>query len=460
MTELFNLKKFKPTPVQIIPASFFITILMGTILLMLPFSSSNGNHTGFVTALFTATTSVCVTGLVVVDTYAHWSLFGQLIILILIQIGGLGMITIASMLMVITHRKFTLGDRLLLQDSFNLNSNSKLLLFLIRVLKGTFIMEGIGAIFYSFVFIPEFGVRRGLWISVFNAISAFCNAGMDIIGPNSLIDYRSNPIVMSVTMILIVMGGIGFVVWFDILHTFKQGLSRRFSPFTIITRLSEHSKLVITFTGILIISGMLLFLLTEYNNPYTIGELGFGAKLANSLFESITLRTAGFATFSQEKLTISSCLIAYVLMFIGGSPIGTAGGIKTVTIFLLIMNVKSYVAHLEEDVVFKRRVTSESMRKASAVAFIGAVAIFTLSLLLSIVNPAPLEDILFEIISACGTVGLTRGMTSSLNIGGRLTVILAMYLGRIGPVSLVALLSRKKYDKNKINHAEGTFYVG
>ena len=457
---LFYRNKLKLTPEQIIPLSFFITIMVGALLLMLPFSSAAGNSTSFLTALFTATTSVCVTGLVVVDTYAHWSFFGQLIIMLLAQIGGLGMITIASMLMVLAHKKFSMSDRLLLQDSFNLNTSTKLLLFLSRVLKGTFIVEGVGALLYSFVFIPEFGFVRGLWISVFNSVSAFCNAGMDVIGPNSLTDYRNNPLVMAVTMFLIISGGIGFVVWFDIAHVIREGFRKSFSPLTIIKRLSEHSKLVLSFTSVLIFGGMLVFLFTEYNNPETIGDLSFGGKLANCLFESVTLRTAGFVTIPQEGLTTPSCLISYLWMFIGGSPIGTAGGIKTVTMFLLIMNVRSYVMNSDSKVIFKRQVAEESMRKASAVALVEAGAILILTFILCIVNPVPLEDALFEITSACGTVGLSRGLTPSLGTLGRITVVIAMYLGRIGPISLVAFLSRSNSESDKISYARGIFYVG
>ncbi|WP_092250078.1 TrkH family potassium uptake protein [Butyrivibrio sp. INlla21] len=460
MIDFSNIRSKILSPSHIIPASFLITIIVGAILLMLPFSSADGTFTDFLTALFTATTSVCVTGLVVVDTFAHWSFFGQLIILILVQMGGLGMIAMASMLMLITHKKFSLGDRLLLQDSFNLSSGTKLLKFLTRVIKGTFIAEGIGAVLYSTVFIPQFGFLKGLWISIFNAVSAFCNAGMDVIGPRSLMDYRSNPIVMSVTMFLIVLGGLGFVVWFDTLHTIKDGIHKRFNPIIMVKRLSEHSKLVISFTLILIFGGALFIFITEYNNPGTIGELSLGGKLVNSLFESITFRTAGFATIPQENLSISSCFIAYVFMFIGGSPVGTAGGVKTVTIFLLFMNVRTYVSQEKERVIFNRRVSDDSMRKASAVVFVSLSATLLLTILLSIFNPVPMEDALYEVVSACGTVGLSRGLTASLNSAGRIIIIISMFLGRTGPISMIAFFSRNRSSNNRINYSEGIFYVG
>ncbi len=456
----FSLKEIKLSPVQIIPASFFAAIMVGTLLLMLPMASVTGKSTDFLTALFTATTSICVTGLVVVDTYAHWSFLGQLIILILVQIGGLGMIAIASTIMLLTRKKFSLTDRILLRDAFNLNTNNKLLEFLVRVLRGTFLVEGIGAVLYTFVFVPQFGFRKGVWASIFNSVSAFCNAGMDVIGPNSMGDYRDNPLVMTVTSLLIILGGIGFVVWFDVMERTKEGIEKRFLPHTVMKRLSEHSKLVIYFSLTLLFGGALIFLLLEYNNPGTIGEMGFGGKLANSFFQSVTLRTAGFTTFPQENLTKASCLVAYLFMFIGGSPIGTAGGVKTTTFFLLIMNVRSYLRDQDDNVIFHRRVSEESMRKASAVVFVSVMTVMILTVLLCIVNPVPLEDALYEVVSACGTVGLSRGLTSSLGSAARVVIIAAMYLGRIGPISLAALFTGNGAQSNKLKYSEGTFYVG
>ena len=458
--KFFKLKDIKLSPVQIIPASFFFAIMVGTLFLMHPISSASGEGTDFLTALFTATTSICVTGLVVVDTYAHWSFFGQIVILILIQIGGLGMIAVASMIMLLTHRKFSLTDRILLRDAFNLNTSNRLLSFLVNVLKGTFVVELIGAILYSFVFIPKFGALNGIWKSVFNSVSAFCNAGMDVIGPSSLCDYRDNPLVMTVTILLIVFGGIGFVVWFDVIARVKDGVKRRFGPIITIKRFSEHTKLVLCFTLFLLIFGALAFLILEFNNPGTIGNMSFGAKLANCFFQSVTLRTAGFTTFPQENLTLASCFVAYILMFIGGSPIGTAGGIKTITFFLLVMNVRSYLRNQDDKVIFNHRVSEDSMRKASAIVFVSASAVALLTIILTIVNPIPLEDALYEVVSACGTVGLSRALTPSLGSLGRVTIIIAMYLGRIGPISLVALFSRNSSDANKIKYAEGNFYVG
>ena len=460
MIKKFIAKEIKISPVQIIPASFFIAILVGTLLLMLPIASATRQGTDFLTALFTATTSICVTGLVVVDTYSHWSFFGQFIIMVLVQVGGLGMIAIASAIMLLTRRKFSLTDRILLRDAFNLNTSNQLLEFLVNVFKGTFFVEAIGAVLYAAVFIPQFGKRKGLWCAIFNSVSAFCNAGMDVIGPNSMGNYNTNPIVMTVTMLLIVMGGIGFVVWFDIMYRTREGIRKRFTPQRVCMRLSEHTKLVLSFTLALLVGGTIAFLLLEYNNPGTIGTMDFGGKLVNSLFQSVTLRTAGFTTFPQENLSKASCIVAYVFMFIGGSPIGTAGGIKTTTFFLLIMNVRSYLKNQNDNVIFHHRVSEESMRKASAIFFVSLLAVMFLTVVLCVVNPVPLEDAFYEVVSACGTVGLSRGLTSSLNTLGRVTIIIAMYLGRIGPISLVALFSRNNANANKIKYSEGVFYVG
>ena len=453
-------REIKISPVQIIPASFFVAIMVGALLLMIPAASAAGQSTDFLTALFTSTTSICVTGLVVVDTYSHWSIFGQFVILVLVQIGGLGMIAMASAIMLLTKKKFSMTDRMLLRDAFNLNTSNKLLSFLTDVFKGTFIVEGIGAVLYSFVFIPQFGFGRGLWRAVFNSVSAFCNAGMDVIGPDSMMGYRNSPLVMTVTMLLIVLGGIGFVVWFDIIFRVKEGIAKRFSFTKVIKRFSEHTKLVLSFSLFLLAGGTIIFFALEYNNPGTIGTMSIGGKLSNSLFQSVTLRTAGFTTFPQENLTKASCMVSYVLMFIGGSPIGTAGGIKTTTFFLLIMNVRSYLKNENDNTIFNHRVSEDSMRKASAIFFVSFMAVMVLTVVLCVVNPVPLEDALYEVVSACGTVGLSRGLTSKLVPAGRLTIILAMYLGRIGPISLVAIFSKDNDNANKIKYSEGNFYVG
>ncbi|MCR4778076.1 MAG: potassium transporter TrkH [Lachnospiraceae bacterium] len=454
------MKRKRITPVQFIPLSFLCLIAVGTLFLLTPWACADGRSAGFLTALFTATTSVCVTGLVVVDTYAKWSVFGQAVILVLAQIGGLGVVAVGSMLMLIARRKFSLGSRKLLNESLNVDLNKGLLAFLTRIFKGVFLVEGIGAALYSIRFIPAFGVAKGIWISVFQSVSAFCNAGMDIIGPNSMIDFNTDDLLMWTTMLLIIFGGLGFVVWFDVLDRIKDGFKYKYTPITAIRHLEEHSKLVITMTLVLLFIGCGITFAAEYSNPATIGNMGLKDKLLNSLFQSVTFRTAGFASIPQDALTGSTCMIGYVLMFIGGSPVGTAGGVKTVTFFLVFMNALSYIGGRRESVIFHKRVGEEVMRKAAAVVFVSFAAVFTITVLFLLGGGVSLTDGLYEVVSALATVGLSRGLTPNLNVYRRILIIISMYLGRIGPISMAIFFSKSVGAENKIKHSEGTFYVG
>ncbi len=454
-----NERKIRFSPVKLIPLSFLIVILIGMFLLMFPVATVQGRSAGALTALFTSTTSVCVTGLTVVDTCTYWSEFGQAVILVLVQIGGLGVVAVASMIMMMTRKKFSLGERLLLKDSLNIEKNKEILFFLKRIFKGVFITEGIGAMLFSIHFIPVLGVAKGIWASVFQSVSAFCNAGMDIAGSNSMIGYRDSSLVMTVTMILIILGGLGFVVWFDIADTLIVGIRQRYSPTQIISHLSEHSKLVLVATVFLILFGAVTFFVIEYDNPATIGNMSLPGKITNSLFQSITYRTAGFASVPQDGLTDASCVIGGVLMFIGGSPVGTAGGIKTVTAFLFFMNAFSYIRGRKEDVIFNKKVTAEMMKKASAIVLVSALTLFVVILLL-LTRGLGLTDASYEAVSALGTVGLSRNITPTLDMWGRVIIIVSMYLGRIGPISMAFFFSKNNRYNKKIQHAEGNFTVG
>ncbi len=446
--------------IHLIPLSFLAVILLGTLFLMLPVSAAAGKSAGFLTALFTATTSVCVTGLVVADTFSYWSTFGHAVILMLIQAGGLGIITVVSMLMVMARRKFSLGDRVVLQDALSLSTGQGVLAFLQKVVAGTFLVEGLGAVLYSFSFIPRYGTGRGIWFSVFHAVSAFCNAGIDIIGSTSLAGYRSDPYVLTVTMLLIVMGGLGYVVWFDIVTGAREAVRLKLHFRSFFRRLSEHTRLVLCLTAFLIGAGAVLVLAAEYHNPATIGSMTLPEKILNSVFESVTLRTAGFSAIPQDGLKGESCLAAYLLMFIGGSPVGTAGGVKTVTLFLFLKGTASYVRGKSETSVFGRSISQDMMRKAAAVITVSLTAVFFLTMLLLAVMDVSITDALFETVSACATVGLSRGLTPSLNAAGRVVIIIAMYLGRIGPISMAIFLTGQHSAEHGIRHAAGNFYVG
>ena len=436
--------------------SFLIAILAGALLLSLPISAADGKATPFVDALFMATTSTCVTGLVVTPTVSSWSVFGQAVILILIQIGGLGVITIMSGLMILLNKKMGIGDRMLLQDAFNLNSLSGLIRFVKRVVCGTFMIEGIGALFYMIVFIPRFGAK-GIWISVFTAISAFCNAGIDIIAENSLCDYALNPMMNIVTCGLIVLGGIGYIVWWDVVRILKQARSKKVKFFK---NLTLHSKIAITATLILILGGAALIFAFEYNNPQTIKDYTLLQKIEVSLFQSVTTRTAGFATVSQENLTNASAIVCLLLMFIGGSPVGTAGGIKTVTFAVLVAAAFASIRNKEDTELFGRRLTKQAVSKATAVTFMSFAIMFTSTVLLSAVTDANALDVVYETVSATATVGLTRNLTASLSSVGKIIIIFTMYLGRVGPISLAVAFNQRKDNQNIVRNPIEEISVG
>ena len=448
--------RFTITTTHYILFSFLAAILVGSVLLTLPISSASGQATPFIDALFTATTATCVTGLVVVPTVTAWSLFGQIVILILIQIGGLGIITIMASITVFLHRRMGLTDRLLLQDAFNLNTLSGLEAFVKKVIKGTLIIEGIGACIYMTVFVPQFGLK-GIWISIFTSISAFCNAGIDIIAENSLCDYALNPIMNITTCLLIILGGLGYIVWWDLMRVSKLRRTRK-SPFW--RSLTLHSKIVISATAGLILVGGILILLFEYGNPNTIGGLSLLEKIEVALFQSVTTRTAGFATIPQENLSNASAIICLLLMFIGGSPVGTAGGIKTVTFVVLIASAFATIRNQKEVNLFGRALSKEAVSKAVAVTCMSFTIMFVSTILLSAVTNADALDILYETVSATATVGLTRNLTPILNIYGKLIIIATMYLGRVGPISLAVAFNFKREKKNIIKNPTEEISVG
>ena len=449
-------KKLSLSTTQIIMLSFLITIFLGSILLSLPVSSADGKGVPYLDALFTATTATCVTGLVTLPTATTWSIFGQVVILVLIQVGGLGVITIVSALMILLNRRMGIGDRLLLQDAFNLNSLSGIVRFVKRVLWGTLLVEGIGALLYMCVFIPEFGAK-GIWISVFTAISAFCNAGIDIIAENSLCNYATNPVINIVTCLLIIISGIGYIVWWDIMGYGKKAAYRNRKFFS---GLSLHSKIAIATTAILILGGSFLIFLFEYHNPLTIGNLSLFDKIQVSVFQSVTTRTAGFATVPQQNLTNASSVLCLLLMFIGGSPVGTAGGIKTVTFAVLVVSALATIQNKEEVSLFHRNISRQTVNKAIAVTTMSFAILFVSTIALCAVTATDTLDIVYETVSATATVGLTRDLTPKLNAAGKAIIIATMYLGRVGPISLALALNAKRKNQNIIKNPTEEISVG
>ncbi len=441
---------------QTIMLSFLLAILAGSFFLALPGSSADGQAVPYVDALFTAATSICVTGLVTLPTVTTWSVFGQIVILILIQIGGLGIITIMSGLMISLHRRIGMRDRQLIQDAFNLNTLSGMVKFIKKVLLGTFMVEGVGALLYMTVFIPQYGLH-GIWISLFNAVSAFCNAGMDILSENSLCEYVHNPLVNTVTALLIIMGGIGYIVWWDVVRVCKNLKKQGLKCFRTLTL---HSKIALFITALLLLSGTAAFFVFEYDNPLTLGSYSLPEKIQAAFFQSVTTRTAGFATVPQQNLTNASAFISILLMFIGGSPVGTAGGIKTVTIAVLFVAAFATIKNKEDAVLFQRRISKQAINKAVAVVCTSFLILFAFTVLLAAITDAAALDIVYETVSATATVGLTRDLTPKLNMMGKIIIIITMYLGRVGPISLMVAFHTRKEDRHMIKNPTEEISVG
>ena len=436
-------KKF--SRMQIIALGFLSIIIIGTLLLMLPFASKDGHSAGLVNALFTATSATCVTGLVVFDTFAHWTVFGQVVILILIQVGGLGFVTLGMFLSLLLKRKIGLSEREMLHESVSAMSVSGMVKLTKEIIVGTICIEGIGAIILSLRFIKDFGIGRGIYYGIFHSISAFCNAGFDLIGIkseySSFTSYVGDPVVNITIIALIIIGGIGFLVWDDIL---KHKLE--FKKYML------HTKLVLVSTAALIIGGTILFFIFEYSN--TLEGMPVGTKILASLFSSVTPRTAGFNTIDTGMLSDSSKLLTMLLMFIGGSPGSTAGGIKTTTALVIFLTLVSSLRKETGTNVFSRRIELEAIRKATMVFFLSILMVITASLIICSVQNLALTDVLFESFSAMGTVGMTTGITRELNTISRIVIILLMYSGRIGSLTFALSFGDKRIAKQIVMPSE------
>lgn len=443
-----------------IPAGFLVLIIIGALLLMLPAATVSGEETGLLTALFTSTTSVCVTGSTVVDTSTHWSLFGEIVILCLIQLGGLGIISAVVFLAVVARHRFTLSSILLLQDALTLDTSQGIIRFSIWIFTGTLIIETAGALAYLPAFVPEFGLLRGIWYSFFNSVSAFCNAGMCLVSPDNLESYSDSPYVLTITMVLIVIGGLGFVLWLDLISFVRRHRQKRTNLRYSLRLIGEHTKLVLALTGILIFGGAALIFLIEGSNPATLGGMPLGQKIMNCLFQSVTFRTAGFSTISQEHLLPATCLIGDILMFIGGSPVGTAGGVKTVTMFLVLLNLYAFLHEQDEVILRNRRIPADLIRKATAIVTAQlSIALILCIALLCTTSTVTINEAMYEVASAVSTVGLSQGLTPELSPSGQIIIMLAMFLGRIGPIFMLLLFTTQKNDRNGITLADGRYIV-
>lgn len=429
------MKKFSITPVQAIALTLLATILTGTILLMLPIAARSGQSTNFIDALFTASSATCVTGLTVVDTYLHWTLFGQLVILCLIQIGGLGFMTVFTMISLALKRNIMIRERKILMQSTGAEHMGGVIRLLKRILRGTIFFELLGTLLLSIRFCGDFGFVKGIYMSVFHSVSAFCNAGFDIMGVvrpgSSLIPYRSDWLVMCTIMALITIGGLGFLVWSDIVKF-------RFN----VKKYSLHSKIVIVTSAALVIASTLLYLVLE--NSHVLKGMSVGDKLLNSLFMAVTPRTAGFFTVDYGQVSEGGSLLTMLLMFIGGSSGSTAGGIKTTTFAVLILAMFAVICNYDSVCCFKRKIHNANVALATSVAFIYLAAIIVSAGILCALQDFTVREALFEVVSATGTAGLTCGITQSLHPFSKCLISFLMYGGRLGLLSLAIGFSKQK----------------
>ncbi len=425
------------TYVRIIAVGYLLVIMAGTLFLLLPVSTAAGEKTGFLTALFTATSATCVTGLVVVDTASHWTLFGQLVILLMIQVGGLGFMTMGVVMALLLRKRISLRMRGILQESMNYMQMGGIVRLVRMVFRGTVLIEALGAVLLSLRFVPVFGTAKGIYFGIFHSVSAFCNGGFDLMGTwsgeySSLTSFYDDILVNVVIMALIIIGGIGFFVWSDLK---AKGVHWK--------RYMLHTKITLFSTAVLLVGGTVLYWIFERENLFW----GMSGKnqLLGAVFSSVTARTAGFNTIDTGALTTASKLLTAVLMFIGGSPGSTAGGIKTVTVMVLIMYVWSNLRDSRGVNIFGRRLDDDTIRKASNVVVISLMMAVTAVIAISFWQPAlPAEDVIFEVLSAIGTVGMSTGITRDLTTASRIVIILLMYCGRLGSMSFALSFTERK----------------
>lgn len=445
-----NRKGLKLLPTQILVLGFAGIILIGALLLMLPIASVDGESMGLLNALFESTSAVCVTGLVVVDTGTQLTLFGQIVIISLIQIGGLGFMTTATLLFLLLGKRITLKERLVMQEALNQFTLEGVVRLTKNIIYVTILIEGIGALLLSLRFIPTFGWAKGIYYSVFHAISAFCNAGFDLMGNyRSLTGFVDDPIVNLTIGGLIIFGGLGFSVILDIFHTDSY------------KRWSLHSKLVVAMTISLLVIGMLFFFVVEYKNPETLGSLDGSGKIFASFFQSVTSRTAGFNTIDQAALRDTSKLMTILLMFIGASPASTGGGIKTVTAVVIFLMTVSVIKGKEDIEVSKKRIPRDIVDRALAIALINLSILITGTMILSITESHSFIDMMFQIGSALGTVGLASFENSTLHGISKVVIMIIMFIGRVGSLTLTtAIAKRQSRALEGIKYPEERVMVG
>lgn len=450
----FNIKNrrlFRLDPTKIILLSFIVVIFFGTLLLTLPIASNDYvEKADFLTALFTATSATCVTGLVVVDTATQWSLFGQIVILILIQIGALGFVTFATFFSILLGKKVSLKTKVLAQQSLSDFSFDGVLSLIKNVVLATFSIELAGAVILATRFVPKFGLK-GLYISIFHSISSFCNAGFDILGNfQSLTNYNNDPVLLFTTSILVILGGLGFVVWKNLWEFPKE------------KKFLLHTKVVLLFTIFLVAFGTIFFFFSEFNNPYTLGKLSIVGKINASFFQSVTTRSSGFNTIDIGNMKEITKAMAILLMFIGAAPGSTGGGVKITTFGVILVAVISQIRGTQHAVVFKRRIPHQTIIKSLAIVSLSAMIVVTLTTILIFLENISFLDMLFQSTSVVATVGLSSIDTSALSNISKILIIINMLVGRIGPLSFAIALTMQNAQKKiqDMVYPEGKIIVG
>lgn len=441
------IKKIENNPPLYLMIGFLIIILIGSILLSLPISSANGKSTLYLDSLFVSTSAVCVTGLSPVVTATHWNFFGQLIIIILIQIGGLGVMTLSTLVAMLLGKRITLSTRLIIREQVGAKGYSGLVKLIRYVLASTLVIESVGAFILAFSFVPVYGFFKGIWFSIFHSISSFCNAGFDLIGEESLLGVRTNFMIIFPIALLVIIGGIGFNVYMDITK-FKLNFKRY----------SLHSKVVLTTTAILIFAFTILFFIFEFNNELTIGRLPVRYKLLNSFFQSVTLRTAGFSAMSQTGLHNSSTIMSMVAMIIGAAPASTGGGVKITTVALIIMVLVSEIRGDDDIIMYNKAIKFTQVKKAIAAFIIYMLWILVVGNIIVFMEPFKTSDVLYEVISALGTVGISRGITAILSPLSKILIIITMFFGRVGILTII--FATKKRKQKLYKEAYGTIILG
>lgn len=447
-SNLLDIANWRLTPYQILSLGFIGLIAVGTVLLMLPAAAAGEGYTGFVDALFTATSAVCVTGLSVLDTGTHYSVFGQVVIIVLIQIGAFGFMTMTTLMAVIMRRKVHLKERLTIQEELNQLTFSGIVKLTITIIKITLLIEFIGGTLLAAQFYPQYGVQ-GIYFGYWHAVSAFCNAGFDcfsLVGKTTSI-YVDNAIFNFVITSLVLIGSLGFYVWIDLWH------KKRFNEYSL------QTKVVLVTTLFLTVVEMIGIFLLEFENPATLGNLSFAGQAYASYFQAAAARTAGYTTVPIAGMADATLVFMMIFMFIGASPGSTGSGIKTTTFAVIVASIWSLIRGRNEPTLFYRRIPSATVYKAFAIFFTSAVLVVTITMLLSITEKLPFINILFEVVSAFATTGLSTGITGDLSDHGKLWLVMTMFVGRIGPVTFALALAMKS-KKRTVQYPEGKITIG